>query len=80
MTDQIHDMVRERHAYAEFETGLRAAGLTDVSLTTTHQVTDGMHSVIAKARKPMTAAVTSPIRSELPLAAADCGCGEGGCC
>ncbi|MBA2264325.1 MAG: arsenite methyltransferase, partial [Chloroflexi bacterium] len=55
-------------SYAEFEAGLRNAGLTDVSLTTTHQVTDGMHSVIAKATKPMTAAVTSPIRSELPLA------------
>jgi arsenite methyltransferase len=69
-------------SYAEFESGLRAAGLENISLTTTHQVTDGMHSVIAKATKPMTAPVVAPVRAELPLAVASsgCGCGEGGCC
>ena len=69
-------------SYAEFESGLRAAGLEDVTLTTTHQVTDGMHSVIAKATKPMTTASVAPISAELPLAVASsgCGCGDGGCC
>ena len=67
-------------SYAEFESGLRAAGMVDVSLTTTHQVTDGMHSVIAKATKPMTAAAATPPKAELPMAASGCGCGSGGCC
>ena len=39
-------------SFTEFESGLRDAGLTDVSLTPTHLVTDGMHSVIAQATKP----------------------------
>jgi arsenite methyltransferase len=36
----------------EYEAGLAAAGLEDVSVTFTHQVADGMHSAIVKARKP----------------------------
>ena len=69
-------------SYAEFESGLRAAGLEDITLTTTHQVTDGMHSVIARATKPMTTASVTPIPAELPLAVASagCGCGDGACC
>src|SRR5688500_1227224 len=69
-------------SYAEFESGLRAAGLEDITLTTTHQVTDGMHSVIARATKPMTTASVTPNPAELPLAVAGsgCGCGDGGCC
>jgi len=67
-------------SFSEFESGLRDAGLTDVSLTSTHTVTDGMHSVIAKASKPMAAAPSVPTApSELPLVAG-CGCGSGGCC
>jgi arsenite methyltransferase len=69
-------------SFAEFESGLRTAGLTDVSLTRTHAVADGMHSVIAKASKPMAAGRPSvapaPQPSELPLVAEGC-CG-GGCC
>jgi SAM-dependent methyltransferase len=77
--------------FAEFEAGLREAGLTEVTLTPTHAVADGMHSVIVKAAKPADAAaaavmptvgVTSADRphriAELPLAVSDC-CG-GGCC
>ncbi len=70
-------------SYTEFDTGLRTAGLTDVSLTTTHQVTEGMHSVIARATKPMDWAATPDAGAaarELPLASAGCGCGSGGCC
>jgi len=39
-------------SFGEFETGLRDAGLTDVSVTSTHLVTDGMHSAIIRATKP----------------------------
>jgi arsenite methyltransferase len=68
-------------SFSEFGSGLRDAGLTDISLTTTHLVTDGMHSVIAKATKPMSASGSAE-PSELPMAAAvaGCGCGSGGCC
>jgi len=38
-------------SFAEYRSGLRNAGFEDVSLTSTHQVVDGMHSVIAKAVK-----------------------------
>jgi SAM-dependent methyltransferase len=69
-------------SFAEFESGLRDAGLADVSLTPTHLVADGMHSIIARATKPMhaSAASVSHAPSELPMAAAGCGCGAGGCC
>ena len=64
---------------AEFRTGLEAAGLTDVSLTPTHEVADGMVSAIVRATKPAVApagALDAPAatRGELPLAA------QGGCC
>jgi SAM-dependent methyltransferase len=68
-------------SFSEFESGLRDAGLTDVSLTSTHTVTDGMHSVIARASKPMAPTASSSVRlAELPVATSGCGCSEGGCC
>jgi hypothetical protein len=70
-------------SFTEFERGLRSAGLEDVSLTSTHLVTDGMHSVIAKATKPMSPAEPThprPALDELALASSGCGCGTGGCC
>jgi hypothetical protein len=36
---------------SEYEAGLAAAGLVDVSVTFTHQVADGMHGAIIKATK-----------------------------
>ncbi len=36
----------------EYEAGLEAAGFADVSVEFTHQVADGMHGAIVKARKP----------------------------
>jgi SAM-dependent methyltransferase len=36
---------------AEYERGLTAAGFIDVEVTPTHEVADGMHSAIVKARK-----------------------------
>jgi arsenite methyltransferase len=38
--------------FAEYSRGLEAAGLTDVSVTPTHEVTDGMHGAIVRATKP----------------------------
>jgi arsenite methyltransferase len=40
---------------AEYEQGLTDAGFVDVEVMLTHQVADGMHSAIIKARKPVTA-------------------------
>jgi SAM-dependent methyltransferase len=48
-------------SFAEWETGLRDVGLTDISITTTHLVADGMHGAIIKA--------TKPIRTTTPVAA-----------
>ena len=77
-------------SYAEFVSGLESVGLTDISVTATHAVADGMDSAIIKATKPATdapgagraAARIDVSRRELPLAkaAGACGCGEGDCC
>ncbi|MEU2930407.1 arsenite methyltransferase [Streptomyces sp. NPDC007251] len=42
-------------SFAEYRAGLEAAGFTDVSITPTHQVADGMHSAIVRAVKPSAA-------------------------
>ena len=39
-------------SFSEYASGLREVGLTDVSVTSTHLVGDGMHSAIIKAAKP----------------------------
>ncbi|MET7995567.1 arsenite methyltransferase [Amycolatopsis sp. NPDC005232] len=39
-------------SFAEYRAGLEAAGFTDIRLTPTHPVADGMHSVIVRATKP----------------------------
>jgi arsenite methyltransferase len=39
-------------SFAEYQAGLQAAGFTAVSITPSHEVTDGMHSAIIKAIKP----------------------------
>jgi arsenite methyltransferase len=36
----------------EYEEGLLAAGFTDVEITPTHQVADGLHSAIVRAVRP----------------------------
>ena len=56
----------------EYEAGLEAAGFEDISVTFTHEVADGLHGAIVKARKPVQA------RSlELPLVPAAT---ASGCC
>jgi arsenite methyltransferase len=60
---------------AEYQAGLTAAGFTDVSVTFTHQVADGLHSAIIKATRPhAAAAVPAGARAELPVVA------QPGCC
>lgn len=38
--------------FAEYRAGLAAAGFTDIQVTPTHAVADGMHSAIIRATKP----------------------------
>ena len=68
-------------SFGEFEEGLKAVGLTDVSVTPTHPVADGMHSAIIRATKPE--GVSQPRGEakavELAMASSGCGCGDG-CC
>jgi len=44
---------------SEYESGLRDAGLTDVSITPTHTVAAGMYSAIVRATKPADTPATS---------------------
>src|SRR6185295_10600692 len=64
-------------SFGEFEAGLEAVGLTDVSITPSHTVTDGMISAIIKATKPADARplvdLAAP-REMVPVAEV------GGCC
>jgi SAM-dependent methyltransferase len=39
-------------SFAEYEAGLRAAGLTEISVRPTHEVADGMFAAIVRATKP----------------------------
>jgi SAM-dependent methyltransferase len=68
-------------SFSEFEAGLRAVGLTDVSVVPTHAVADGMHSAIVKASKPAEAPrpLAELPAAVLPLTTSGC-CGDGGCC
>jgi SAM-dependent methyltransferase len=42
-------------SFSEFEDGLRAVGLSDVTVVPTHEVVPGMHGAIIKATKPVDA-------------------------
>ncbi|MFL5777276.1 MAG: arsenite methyltransferase [Chloroflexota bacterium] len=66
---------------SEFRAGLQAVGLSDVSVTPTHDVADGMVSAIIKATTPADATpVVDLTPRALPIAEGGCGCGQGGCC
>jgi len=68
-------------SFSEFVAGLEAVGLTEVSLTPTHDVADGMVSAIVKATKPADARPLVDLSPRaLPVGEAGCGCGAGGCC
>jgi SAM-dependent methyltransferase len=53
-------------SFAEYGTGLAAAGFAKIEITPTHQIADGMHSAIVRAVKPPRAE-PAPTRSEIPL-------------
>lgn len=61
-------------SFAEYEDGLRAAGLTDVSITPTHAVADGMFGAIITAVKPGEPAA-EPANEPVARPAT-----KGGCC
>ncbi|MEO6349124.1 MAG: arsenite methyltransferase [Candidatus Limnocylindrales bacterium] len=75
-------------SFSEFEAGLAAVGLIDVSVTPTHSVAEGMHSAIVKATKPLDFVAPSarmPVVGQasraLPVASASASCcGGTGCC
>ncbi len=72
-------------SFSEFDQGLRAVGLSDVSVTPTHSVAEGMSSAIIKATKPISDATAEGALGasivSLPMASIDAGCGCGsGCC
>jgi SAM-dependent methyltransferase len=74
--------------FSEFRTGLEAAGMADVSLTVSHEVADGMFSVIVQATKPAdgalvgaaAAAAVAPIEAVEAFEAAEGACCCGGNC
>jgi arsenite methyltransferase len=67
-------------SFAEFQAGLEAVGLADISVTASHVVADGMVSAIVKAVKPLDARpVIDLAPRSLPIAEIGCGCGSGGC-
>ena len=73
-------------SFAEYQAGLEAVGLVDISVTSTHSVGDGLHSAIIRATKPAdwTAASVRPVSLPAPLpgltvVGGGC-CGGSGCC
>jgi SAM-dependent methyltransferase len=74
-------------SFAEYRAGLEAVGLTDISVTSTHSVADGLHGAIVKATKPAdwTLASIRPVELPRPVAGmlsvvADGACCGSGCC
>jgi SAM-dependent methyltransferase len=66
---------------SEFRQGLHDVGLTDVSITPSHAVAEGMVSAIVKAQKPADARpfVDFSTPRDVPVVATGC-CGGSGCC
>jgi SAM-dependent methyltransferase len=65
-------------SFSEFESGLRAVGLDNVTVTPTHSVADGMFSAIIKATKGTDYQVVSQPKRDVTVSGG-CGCGTG-CC
>ncbi|MFC8125595.1 arsenite methyltransferase [Streptomyces sp. NPDC057302] len=71
-------------SFAEYRQGLEAAGFTDIAITPTHAVADGMHSAIVRATKPAataetgradtTCCATGAPEAKANAAASGCGC------
>ncbi|MGW2747823.1 arsenite methyltransferase [Streptomyces sp. NPDC001450] len=62
-------------SFAEYRAGLEAAGFTDIEITPTHAVADGMHSAIVRATKP----TISPSATTASPTDPSC-CGVTSCC
>lgn len=68
-------------SYSEYQAGLETVGLTDISVTPTHAVADGMSSAIIKATKPVDATpLAEPGLRLLSILGQRSCCGTGGCC
>jgi arsenite methyltransferase len=66
---------------SEFDAGLRAVGLSEISIRPTHSVAEGMVSAIVQATKPLEATPAIDLsRRVLPVAEAGGCCGGTGCC
>jgi SAM-dependent methyltransferase len=66
---------------SEFRAGLEAVGLTDISVTPTHAVADGMSSAIIKATKPVDATpLAEPALPLIRILGQGSCCGDGSCC
>ncbi|MFJ9904198.1 arsenite methyltransferase [Streptomyces sp. NPDC101152] len=63
-------------SFTEYREGLEAAGFTDIEITPTHPVADGMHSAIVRATKPASAPAHTSATAE---SAEEC-CGVTACC
>ncbi|MFI8277644.1 arsenite methyltransferase [Streptomyces sp. NPDC085929] len=63
-------------SFTEYQRGLEAAGFTDIEITPTHSVADGMHSAIVRAVKP-TIATAGPAAT---AGTAETCCGATACC
>jgi len=74
-------------SFAEYRAGLEAVGLTEVTVTATHAVGDGLYGAIIAATKPAgwTAADVRPVDLPkpglgLPVVGSSACCGGTGCC
>jgi len=74
-------------SFTEYRAGLEAVGLTDISVTPTHAVGDGLHGAIVSATKPASWSMADirsidlpkPSASGLPVLAEGGGCCGSGC-
>jgi arsenite methyltransferase len=74
-------------SFDEYRRGLEAVGLTDIRMTATHAVADGLHGAIVQATKPLdwtpdrvrAVDLPKPVVDELPVLAAGGGCCGEGC-
>ncbi len=75
-------------SFAEYRAGLESVGLTDISVTPTHAVAQGLHGAIIKATKPAGWTLDSirsvdlprPTAGTLPVLGEGDACCESGCC
>lgn len=65
-------------SFTEYREGLAAAGFTNIELTPTHAVADGMHSATVRAVKPTTPTDTAA-RTPADAASSGACCGGSGC-